>query len=244
MDKNKILFIIDKIHNFAKKSDTDLIIVGSVAHTYDGGRNISNNETEPDDLDCIFVYSDIVQLKNHPLVSANTLTYYIENKTELALDLLSVKQTVNNINISADFISIEYLRQLSQEPYNGASFFRRKLNDSEENESNDYYDFAGNMYHYIKPHKKTSLWNIYTLPTKLFINGIFFPGVLLNKFIHSPILDFVNNKEIIALCRQIFHGFVEYAEATSNNDPNYNITKSIRNFDKFCDRAKKDFFGL
>jgi hypothetical protein len=239
MDNKEIISIIDELHHYAKHSDLDMIIVGSVAYTYDCGRIETVDQIELNDIDCVFVYSDLDQLKRNPLISEQTVNYFSENKGDLALDLLAVKKMVNSIIVSADFVSVEYLKQLAHEPYNGTSFYRKKLNDSIESPSNDYYDFAGNMHLYIKPHEKTSFWNIYTLPTKLYLNGIFFPGVLLNKFIHSPILDYVANQEILAHCAKIFQDFFDNARAICRTNQNYDITKAVRHFDRFCDRAKR-----
>ncbi len=177
--------LIREMRCYAQQAGISLLAVGSVGYK----SALLHPEFLPgcDDLDCIFIYKDSQALDRCPYMKNgywNAAQQLIEAGTA---DMVSTKLMAHGIRISADFVSREYLQALAQEPFTGKDRFRIKVTDAIENSTNTYCSFDAKQLVYQKPCRKLSGdIRLYTLPTQLYREGSFYPGVLLNKFLYNP----------------------------------------------------------
>ena len=178
------LYIIDSLKNFALDKHIGLLIVGSV-----GYRSALYNTCMfelCDDIDCIFIYENISTLAECPYLDEKfyTMATHMLGNT---CDLFATKKIIRGIQVSIDFISADYLRQLATEPIDGQDKFRRKLTDSFESKQHIYSDHHGNRIYFEKSYIQCQTYRVYSLPIHLFKNGAFYPGVLLGKYLYNPV---------------------------------------------------------
>ena len=177
--------LIREMRCYAEQAGVSLLAVGSVGYK----SALLHPESLPgcDDLDCIFIYKDPQALDRCPYMKNgywDAAQQLIEAGTA---DMVSTKLMAHNIRISADFVSREYLRTLAHEPFNGEDRFRIKATDAVENSTNTYCNFDAKQLVYQKPCRKLpGDIRLYTLPTQLYREDSFYPGVLLNKFLYNP----------------------------------------------------------
>ena len=233
MDKLKLENVIENIKSRCKISKVNFIIVGSIAY------RIGETYDTCDDLDCVIVYDSIDKLNSFQYINKNllkTAKYLLDNKK---IDLFATKLKIDNIKVSMDFISIDYLEKLSKSTPKGYSEFLKKLTDAEELSTNDYYNFYGEKLIYNKIKYTVNEFNVYRLPKFIYENNKFFTGVLYNKFLHNPKEEFIINKEVITLKQILIKNYAKYYKKQKQINPNIDIAKSIRNWDKFSKNSKK-----
>lgn len=177
--------LIREMRCYAEQAGVSLLAVGSVG--YKSALLHPEFLSGCDDLDCIFIYETPQALDRCPYMRPgywNATRQLIENGTA---DMVSTKLEAHSIHISADFVSQEYLRTLAKEPFTGEDRFRVKVTDAVENSTNTYCSFDAKQLVYQKPCRELSEnIRLYTLPTQLYREGSFYPGVLLNKFLYNP----------------------------------------------------------
>ncbi len=184
MKTEKALHLLDELKKYAREKHLGCLIVGSVGYR---SAILKNEEFEKcDDIDCIFVYDDIDSLENCPYLKKSFLTTAKQYLAEGKADMFSTKLFVHDIQISADFISYEYLLKLPSEPFDGVSKYRIKLTDAVEKVTNIYRSFWGDEIIYQKGVEDHGDHRLYKLPIHYYDSGIFYPGVLLNKFLYNP----------------------------------------------------------
>lgn len=177
--------LIREMRCYAKQADVSLLAVGSVGYK----SALLHPEILPscDDLDCIFIYKTPQALDQCPYMKPGywkAVQQLLEDRTA---DMVSTKLTVHGIRISADFVSREYLWALIKESFTGENRFRVKATDAVENSINTYCSFDAKQLVYQKPCRELPGGiRLYTLPTQLYQEGGFYPGVLLNKFLYNP----------------------------------------------------------
>lgn len=193
MEPEKALYVIRQMRDYTESAGLSLIIAGSL-----GYRSILLHPEQLnfcDDIDCIFIYSDIYELEQCPYLDAGYL-----RDAEFFLhcgkaDMFSTKCEISSVKLSPDFISRDYLRQLSQEDISGESKYRIKLTDAVEVESHIYCSFWGEQTHFQKTWQTEMGYRFYRLPIHLFVKDTFYPGVLLSKYLYNPALVRVNDDE-------------------------------------------------
>lgn len=89
-------------------------------------------------------------------------------------DLFTVKTTIDDIKISADFVSGDYMKELAAEKITDVSKYRRKLTNAIEVPDNVYTNFYGQKTTYHKVWEKYQEYRIYKLPIHLFVDTVFF----------------------------------------------------------------------
>lgn len=218
MEKKIAKKILEKFSVFSKKEKVSFFVVGSL-----GYRNAIEKQSKMelcDDIDCIFVYNNIDSLEKFEYLSPSFLNEAKKLILNDKIDMFSNKFYIENVQISADYISKEYLERLAAEKIENVNKFRRKLTDSIEKLENRYCNIYGEKVTYTKSYEVLDDYRIYKLPIHLFINKIFYPGVLLNKFIYNPVClvnydnirDLVQSitKNIELYCKQIGNGACIY----------------------------------
>ena len=177
--------LIREMRCYAEQAGVSLLAVGSVGYK----SALLHPERLPscDDLDCIFIYETPQALDRCPYMRPgywNAVRHLLEDRTA---DMVSTKLMAHSIRISADFVSREYLRALVKEPFTGEDRFRVKATDAVESNTNTYCSFDAKRFVYQKPCRKLpGDIRLYTLPTQLYRESSFYPGVLLNKFLYNP----------------------------------------------------------
>lgn len=193
MESGNALHIIEQMRDYVKSVGLSLMIVGSVG--YRSAMLHPKQFAFCDDIDCIFIYSDLHELMQCPYLDAEYLRnieFYLQCGKA---DMFSTKCEVDSVKLSPDFISRDYLRRLSQEEISGKSKFRIKLTNAVEVESHIYCNFWGGQICFQKNYKIESGYRFYRLPIHLFVKGSFYPGVLLSKYLYNPTLVCVTDEE-------------------------------------------------
>lgn len=185
MKQDSALEVINKLKEFAVKCNSGLIIVGSVA--YRSAMIHPELFRFCDDIDCVFVYKTISDLKVSEFVD-EALIEVADGTLSEKCDLFATKKVINGIKLSIDFVSLSYLDALSKTTFDGENKYRYKLTDSEEVSLHTYCDWFGNTFDFIKEFFTYQKYRIYKLPTHLYLNGAFFAGVLLTKLLFNPIV--------------------------------------------------------
>ena len=185
MDSASAMRVINYLQNYCEKNSVGLYIVGSVAYT--GALDDHSIFPNCDDLDCILIYNNLAQLSDCPFFKLNSLFPLAEKllKNNEA-HMFSSKPTIEGLQLSADFISLDYFKQLADEHFQPTNSFRIKLTDSIEKITNEYRSFNGSSYIYYKEAKPYADCFLYKLPIRLWVNGEYYTGALYNKFIHNP----------------------------------------------------------
>ena len=184
MDANDALAVIDNLRNYAFSKHLGLLLIGSVAYR----SALSNNHifSQCHDIDCIFIYETLNSLEECPFINER-----LYNMASQALvndcDLFSTKKVIRSIQVSLDFVSIDYLCNLADEPITNQHKYRRKLTDAHETKQHIYCDYYGNRICFNKKYVQYRGFRIYKLPIHLFENNNFFPGVLLTKYLYNPV---------------------------------------------------------
>lgn len=228
----EILNALYKIETVCKKCKLNFIIVGSVA--YKG----LNKTKKYGDLDCVVVYDNINKLEDFNFLDKK---FYAFAKKELKInniDLFATKFLIEDVKVSMDFISIDYLKVMKESDFELENIFLKKMNNVKELPFNDYYSFKGEKYNYRKKEIKISEYIIYVLPKYLRIHKVFYSGVLHNKFIHNPQFKLIYNNEIVKIIKEIQKKYKEYYLFELKKDNKINIIKSIRNWNDFSDESK------
>ena len=189
MNECNALKMIETMKEWAQINKLSCIIAGSIGYR---SALIRNSELEKcDDIDCIFIYDDITQVSESPFFDMDfyaAVSHALPNKA----DMFSSKTIIEGIKISADFISSDYLKNLSLEEINGYSKYRLKLTNAVEVPDNIYCDFYSRRTCYHKIWEDYQGYRIYKLPIHLFVDGTFFQGALLSKFIFNPAIIVIN----------------------------------------------------
>lgn len=193
------MYVINKMRLEAEHRNLGLLICGSIG--YRSALLHTEMLSLCDDIDCIFIYSDIGQLREIPYLKTPFLQYACDCLAEGTVDLFSTKLVLNTIKISADFISDDYMIKLTKEQPEGTSVFRMKLTDSVEKPQNIYCSASGEEQCYNKPCIKCGPYRIYQLPIHWFVNGVYYPGVLLNKMLYNPTALRLNDRQREMLLR-------------------------------------------
>lgn len=196
MNINKALDVIKMMQEWAINKKLSIIIAGSVGYR---SALLRNSELEKcDDIDCIFIYDDISQVSESPFYDKKFYDAAI-NTIPFKADMFSAKTEISGIKISADFVSSDYLKKLSSEEISGISKYRLKLTNAIEVPDNVYCNFYGEQTCYHKVWEEYQGYRIYKLPIHLFVNDVFFPGVLLSKYLFNPTCVEVktNHEELI-----------------------------------------------
>lgn len=178
------LHIIKNMTEIAQEKNLGLLLVGSA-----GYRSVLLHPEALDlcdDIDCVFIYNALEQLRGIPYITENLLEYAFSLLKTQKADMFSTKLVLKEIKISADFISEEYLLQLAHEYPSGISTFRKKLTDAVEKPENIYCSISGNKKRYQKPCEECGAYRIYQLPIHWYSEGEYYPGVLLNKLLYNP----------------------------------------------------------
>jgi hypothetical protein len=201
MNKDDAINVINNMNAWAKNNNISLLMVGSVAYR---SALLRNSEFENcDDMDCIFIYDDFSQIEDCEFFDEHfykTVCDTIFNKA----DMFTIKTTIEGIKISADFVSGDYLKNLAAEKITGVSKYRRKLTNAIEVPDNVYTNFYGQKTTYHKVWEEYQEYRIYKLPIHLFVDTVFFPGVLLSKYLFNPTFITINDdhKELIQLIQK------------------------------------------
>lgn len=185
MDSKKALNIIYDMREFCERRRLGLFIVGSAAYT--SAIDKPGQFCNCDDLDCVFVYNSLTQLDSCRYLRDVELLAAAENLIAAGrINMFSSKLTIDNIHVSADFISIPYLEGLANEPFTEDDTFTVKLADTIEKPENEYASFTGSRYVFRKSPIPNGAFILYRLPIHLWKNGEHYTGALYNKFIHHP----------------------------------------------------------
>jgi len=183
MNECKALQTIEMMKEWAQINELSYIVAGSIGYR---SALIRNSELkECDDIDCIFIYDDIAQISESPFYDMDFYSVAC-NSVPYKADMFSSKVVIDEIKISADFISLDYLKKLSSEEIDGNSKYRFKLTNAVEVPDNIYCDFYGRKTCYHKVWENYHGYRIYKLPIHLFIGEVFFQGALLSKFVFNP----------------------------------------------------------
>lgn len=224
---------MDIIKEYCEQKKLNFVIVGSVAYR-------DNKFIEKcDDLDCIIIYDDITKLESFRYINSNLYNASTEALINKKIDLFATKFELNNVQISLDLISVKYFERLAKNGPKGKSEFLRKMTDAEEYPTNNYIDFNGETYIYEKRRTKLENLNVYSLPKFIYINEIFYSGVLYNKFLHCPRFEVLENQEVVELHKILIGNYAEFYKSQKALDDNIDILKSIRNWDDFSEESKE-----
>ncbi len=189
MNSKEALDVIENLKKWAEDKKISFIIAGSVG--YRSALKYNTEFEKCDDIDAIFIYDKLIQMAESPLYTSE---YYnlVCNTVPGKADMFSVKEKLNGIKISADFISCDYLKSLSEEDISGISKYRYKLTNAVEVPENIYFDFYGRQTCYHKVWEDYNNYRIYKLPIHVFDDGAFFQGALLSKFVFNPAIVILN----------------------------------------------------
>lgn len=232
MDYKKIQKTIRELRKDCFDRGLNLIIVGSVAY-----KGINKNSNY-DDLDCIIIYNNISELEGIRYLDNKFYKTFKKLYKDNSVDFCATKVVINDVNLSLDFVNIDYIKELSYSGFYEEAKFFKKFTNAEENPINDYYDFLGNKYIYKKIKEKKEDFNIYYLPKYLKINDSFYSGVLHNKFLHNPKFEIIFDKEIIKLHKSILENYRDFYLLNTSLNPQFNIINSIRNWNNFSNESK------
>ena len=183
MNQYHALKVIEHMKEWALLHGLSLLIVGSVGYR---SALTKHSELEKcDDIDCIYIYDDISQVAESPFFDDKfyqTVCQAVPHKA----DMFSAKITTEDIKLSVDFVSSDYLKTLSLEEISNVSKYRRKLTNAVEVPDNIYCNFYSQRTTYHKIWEDYQEYRIYRLPIHLFVDDVFFPGVLLSKYLFNP----------------------------------------------------------
>jgi len=235
MNYTRLVSALNQLEKFCWKKRLNFVVVGSVAYKNAYSVDYYN---KCDDIDCVFIYDDIKKVASFPQLKQELYLAADESLRKKEVDLFATKFELEGIQISLDFISTSYFKDICNTSIDGRSIFLRKMTDAEENPTNDYYDLNGNSLIYEKQRLRKMGFNVYLLPTCLFHEGSFFSGVLRNKFIHNPLFQVVANEEILDLKKTLLDNQAAYYKERKQQNEEIDITKSIRRWDKFSDESK------
>ena len=233
MDKLKLENAIDNIKSVCKINQVNFIIVGSIAY------KIGESYDDCDDLDCIIVYDSIEKLDYFPYINRSLLDAAKDLLYNEKVDLFATKFEIDDVKISMDFISIDYLENLAKSTPKGYSEMLNKLTDAEEFPTNEYYNFYGDKLIYNKIKYCINGFNVYKLPKFIYDNGKFYTGVLYNKFLDNAKDEFIIDKKIVILKEMLIKNYAKYYQEQKLINPNLDIKKAIRNWEKFSQESKK-----
>lgn len=206
MNQKNAINVINIMKKWALENNLSLLLVGSVGYR---SALIRNSEFEKcDDIDCIFIYDDIKQVEKS-LFFDDKFYQAVCNVIPQKADMFSIKITIEGIKISADFVSKEYLKELCLESIDNVSKYRLKFTNAIEVPDNTYTNFYGQKTKYNKIWTEYQEYRIYKLPIYLFVDEVFFPGVLLSKYLFNPTLVVVE-KEHYGLIKIIQKNIMEY----------------------------------
>ena len=184
MDAKLAELVLKEMEEYADRAHSTLIVVGSVA--YKSALLHPERLSSCDDIDCVFIYEDIASLWPCPYLATNFYQKVISDIAVHAADMFSTKIFIRGIRISADFVSVEYLKNMADDPIDGTSKYRIKVTDAIEKDTNTYRNFWGGEITYKKVWKEKNGVRYYKLPIHLFVGERFYPGVLMNKFLYNP----------------------------------------------------------
>ena len=184
MDAKLAELVLKEMEEYADRAHSTLIVVGSVA--YKSALLHPERLSSCDDIDCVFIYEDIASLWPCPYLATNFYQKVISDIAVHAADMFSTKIFIRGIRISADFVSVEYLKNMADDPIDGTSKYRIKVTDAIEKDTNIYRNFWGEETTYKKVWKEKDGVRYYKLPIHLFVGDRFYPGVLMNKFLYNP----------------------------------------------------------
>ena len=220
------IHVIKELKNIADRNGLSLVIVGSIGYR-DAILDPSQLE-KCDDIDCIFIYKNLEDMRNIPYISKRFYSIASEMIQSKKADMISNKFYLGDIQISADYVSENYLKKLSEEKIIGNSKYRKKITDSNEKENNIYRNFWGQEIVYNKPCEViASKYRIYTLPIHYFVEEKMYPGVLLNKYLYNPqiIYDVGEHEQLIKRIQIRIQDYCEMITKISGN--NAQISKSL-----------------
>ena len=183
MNPDNALKTISNMKEWGLRKNISLLLVGSVG--YRSALLHPEMLKYCDDIDCIFIYDDIMQIAGCPILDERFFETACDTIPSSA-DMFAVKAERNGIRISADFVSGRYLHELGKEQITGESKFRLKLTNATEVPDNVYCNFYGERTTYHKICYQYSDYRIYKLPIHYFMEGVFFPGVLFSKYVFNP----------------------------------------------------------
>lgn len=203
MNQHQALKVIEYMKKWALLHELSLLIVGSIGYR---SALIRNSEIEKcDDIDCIYIYDNIFQVAESPFFDNNFYQTVCKGIPYKA-DMFSVKITIEGVELSIDFVSSDYIKALSCEEISNVSKYRRKLTNAVEVPDNIYCNFYAQKTTYHKIWEDYQGYRIYQLPIHLFVNGVFFPGVLLSKYLFNPaviVLHESHQKSISSIQRRM-----------------------------------------
>lgn len=230
--------ILNSMQCHCKKKKLGLLIVGSVA--YSGALLSPGIFSQCDDIDCVFVYNDLEQLEDCPFFHSPDLfpcaRRHLANGTA---DMFSSKPILEDIQISADFISMSYLARLAAEKFEHNDSFRVKLTDTKEKPDNEYRSFTGKSYVFHKNPINLDNLFFYSLPIRLWKNNEYYTGALYNKFIHNPRL-LVEVPGLSNLHAKLLRGYSEHFQRCVRQNPKSKLLAAML----FRDRFSADTISL
>ena len=203
MNPDVALKVIDNMKEWGLKKNLSVLLVGSVGYR----STLLHPEmlNYCDDIDCIFIYDDIMQVDGCPILD----NHFFKTACDiipLHADMFTVKSERNGIKLSADFVSSEYLHGIAEEKITGESKFRLKVTNAVEVPDNVYCNFYGRQTTYHKIWYPYQNYRIYRLPIHYFVNGDFFQGVLLSKYVFNPtavILHETHQRDIAVIQKNV-----------------------------------------
>lgn len=201
MNSKEALNVIDILKKWSEEKKISFIIAGSVG--YRSALKYNSELEKCDDIDCIFIYDNINQIAESPIFTNEYYNLACNTVPDKA-DMFSVKEKINDIKISADFVSADYLKVLSEEEISGISKYRFKLTNAVEVPENIYFDYYGRQTCYHKVWEDYNNCRIYKLPIHVFDNDAFFQGALLSKFVFNPAMVNIcyNHEKYICLIQK------------------------------------------
>lgn len=185
MNKEKALIVIEQLKDYAEQCRMGLVIVGSVA--YRSALKHPDNFELCDDLDCIFVYKTISDVRPSDFIDQSLIDSATQ-KLGQDCDLFATKKVIEGIKVSIDYVSLSYLQTLSEAPLDGISKYRFKLTDAVEVPDHIYCGWYGQELNYTKTWTTHGKFRIYKLPIHIYASCQFFAGVLLTKFLFNPVI--------------------------------------------------------
>lgn len=242
MDSASAIRVINYLKNYCEKNSVGLFIVGSVA--YMGALDDHAIFPNCDDLDCIFIYNDLAQLADCPFFKSKNLfplaTKLLKNGE---VHMFSSKSIIEGLQLSADFISLDYFKELADEHFKPQNSFRIKLTDSLEKITNEYRSFNGSRYIYYKEAKSYADCFLYKLPIRIWADGEYYTGALYNKFIHNPatIVDLVGMDTTHKLLLGRYRG--HFLRCAADN-PSASLMSAMLFKDRFSPQTKTFLYKL
>lgn len=232
LDIKATIDILGKFKNYADKTGISIWVVGSL-----GYRNALYDHSilkECDDIDCVFVYENISQLYEFEHISKEFIDFAEHKLMNNEVDMFSNKFYIEDIQVSADYVSIDYLIELRDEVIDGNDKYRKKLTDAIEKSQNIYCDVYGNRVVYNKHCDEFEKYRSYTLPIHLYNDGVFVPGVLLNKFLYNP-QCLADHNCSISIVEQIYNAIEKYCR---KYDTNASIFNTFYRKEKLCEEVR------